>query len=173
MKKKNRRKDFATLGKEIYGFDLQSERYIYDYLCCFRMKKKKLRQLDNEHKFNSYKQWEKYIKGKYSGYDSETLIEFSRYLNQRIRIVNSSSEYWKLCAPVILTLILSKLVEVLYSSEPDLNGAPLAAILFLITLLIVFLIFSIWQVVSPIFDDYWDGYMLKDYKEIIDSMIED
>lgn len=169
MKQKKKR-SLNAIGKSQYNFDFQLEKTIYYYLCCKHTKK--IKKLDNKLRFNSYKQWEKYIKDKYSGCDRETLIEFSRYLNQRIRDNESGNKYWELIIPVFMTSLITEFIKVFFSTETDWSKTPFLVRIFAIVLIIVVYIPIIRELISPIFENSTDGCMLQDYKEIIDNMIE-
>lgn len=63
------------------------EQSIYYYVCCIKGKGRALRKLDKELEFELYLEWKQYIFDKYKS------IEFSRYLNQKIRNIKSDYEY--------------------------------------------------------------------------------
>ena len=50
----------------------------------YKLKRKKLKKLNEEEKFNSFLEKEKYIYSKYQGYDSNGLLQFEKYLNGRL-----------------------------------------------------------------------------------------
>lgn len=170
--RKKKSKSLDAIGKRRYGFDFQLEKTIYCYLSCLYIKKKKIKKLDNALKFNSYKQWKEYIQNKYASYSNETLIDFSKYLNQGIRNVNSGGEYMNLCMPVIMTLVITKWMETFLSIDTDLSGVPFIVTLFTVALLIAVLMFFLWKLIFPKLETSTEKYMLEDYKEIIDDMIE-
>lgn len=168
---RNKSRSLDIIGKRRYDFDFQLEKIIYCWVCCLYVKKKKLKKLDNNLKFNSYKQWKEYIQNKYSSCNNETLFEFSKYLNQRIRIVKPSEEYWKLVTPVLMTLVITKWMEAFLSIETGLSEVSFLVVLFAIVLIMISYFFLIWKLTTPILESSIEEYMLEDYKEIIDGMI--
>lgn len=174
MKYKKAGKSLEEIGERWYGFDFNSERIIYCYLCCCRGKKRKLKKLDKKLRFESYQQWKQYIWNRYENFDKEMLIEFSRYLNLRIRYIAPTQEYWSIAAAAMLTLVLTKLIDAV-DINWDISEVPVGGIIvfgFLLELLFMLaLAFIIMQTLYPIFDNSVDENFLKDYKEIVDEII--
>lgn len=175
-----RKKDKRTLdnvGKKNYEFDYDLEKSIYEYLCCSGIKKKKLQKMSENIKFESYRGWKQYIKGKFKKYPNEKLEEFSRYLNQRMRNVKPRREYWSLVLPVILSMMITELPKMIADIQKiDFSDAPDAVVGFVIiislSLLIPFVIIIL-KMLNNMWDDNNDENFLIDYKEIIDNMLEE
>lgn len=175
IKFRKNKKTLKLIGKRWYDFDFVLERNIYCYLCCIRVKSRKLRKLNKELKFESYQQWNKYVRNKYEKFDKDSLSEFSRYLNQGIRNVRPDHEYWIIAATVILTVILTGLCDIFLKLKISFDGLSVISLIVVSFLLEFFMvipiIFVIFQTIKPIFDSSVDENFLKDYKEIIDVII--
>lgn len=175
IKHKKNRKTLKEIGKRWYDFDFGLERNIYCYLCCIRVKSRKLRKLNKELKFESYQQWNKYVRNKYENFNKDILIEFSRYLNQEIRNVRPDHEYWIIAATVVLTVILTGLFDKVLNLKISFDGISVISVIvviFLLELLVAIpIIFVIFQTMIPIIDSSVDENFLRDYKEIIDQLI--
>lgn len=175
MKKKYKR-DFNNVGRIKYNFSFQKEKNIYCNVCMRRMKRKRIKNLEEELKFCTYSEWKKYICYKYRDYDKETLEDFSRYLNQGIRNVQPGREYLNLFIPVILTLIVTETLNGMLKISEAIEALSIVAgiIVLLIVLVILFIpiIYFIWTTLIPICDNNIEESMFIDYKEIIDEIIE-
>lgn len=175
IKYKKNKKTLKGIGKKWYGFDFELERNIYCYLCCIRVKNRELRKINKELKFESYKQWNTYVRNKYKNFDKDILIEFKRYLNQQIRNISPVHEYRNITATVVLTVFLTSLVDKLFSlkiSYEELSGiSAIVAILVLELFVAIPMAFAIVQITKPIFESSVDVNFLRDYKEIIDELI--
>lgn len=167
------KRTFAGIGKKQYEFDLQKEKDIYSYMQGMRVKKPK--KLEEKLKFDSYCEWKKYVQNKYNGYDSKKLLGFSRYLKQGIRNVKPSKEYWNYFIPVLITLGVTKLFEVILKTKnifadiPFLTGL-LVYVIFMAMLFFFSVIFIIY-ILGPVFDNDTEENMFTDYKETIDEML--
>lgn len=176
-KRKNDNRTLDKVGKHNYNFDFYIEKNIYAYLCCRHVKKKILKKMSENIKMDSYMEWKQYIYNKCAEFPDEKIVEFRRYLNQRLRNVKPSREYWSLVIPIILTLIITKFPEMLEDMQKiDLSGEQVSVIvvfLILVFIMMIPIIYGIWCMVSPIWDNQNDENFLVDYMEIIDYMIEE
>lgn len=180
MRKKEYKKTLNEIGIQKYHFDLQIELVIYKELCCINLKRDE-RKIKEEKKaeiktVNSYGEWKKGIVIRYRGYDREYLMEFSRYLNQRIRNVKPGQEYWKIVAPVILTISITEITSKLMTIIADMNEYSgllfkVSIELFLIIMFIMFLLIVVWQTIEPVRDNMIEENLFVDFKEIIDELI--
>lgn len=174
-KRKKQREHINEIGKNNYYFDYDLEKRIYCYVCCGYMKKRYEDKLDSEYKFNSYSEWRRYVYNKYEWYCKDGLMEFSRYLNQGIRNVKPSREYWSLVVPVLLSVCLAELFRSFLEIKTTFENSPILALIIAVVIgLGVWggvLWFMIWQTIKPINDDNLDENMFIDYKEIIDEII--
>lgn len=164
------------IGKRRYGFNFPLERDIYCYLCCVRMKKKYIKKLDTNLKFNSYCEWKQYVNNKYTNFNNEELIEFSRYLNQMSRNIKPGKEYWNLFIPVIMTIIIAKIFEIIWNrafNSPDISLLIVAINSIILTFVVTSIMyFLVLQTFMPLWNESIRENMIKDYKEIIDEMIK-
>lgn len=177
IKGKKAEKTLDEIGKRWHDFDFKSEKIIYCYLCCNRnrIKNKELRNLDDGLKFEEYRQWKNYICNKYQNYSKEKLNEFSRYLNLKIRNIKPSHEYWSITAASFLSVVFTMVFNFITWIYMDFsNNSIWISLLETILLEIFFVIsltFIIIKMLYPIFVDHFDENFLKDYKEIIDDII--
>lgn len=78
-------------------------------------------------------------------------------------------------ASAVVAAIFTKMFDVLYQYK-GLSNIPFWSAFLGISLLYIFFVllifFLIIQVMSPLFDKHFEEYFLKDYKEIIDSLID-
>lgn len=164
-----------NIGKRWHNFDFQSEKNIYCYLCCDKMKKRALKKLNEKQKFVSYSQWKQYICNKYENYDKDELEEFSRYLNQRIRNIKPGKEYFNIILPCFITLAftisIDKIWDLNLNTTSISNLGRMIVIIFLSILFIISMFSIIRNTFMPIKENSGDTNLLIDYKEIIDGMI--
>lgn len=172
-----RKKSIEKIEKKYYNFDLQIEKSIYEYVCHVRVRGRRVKKLNNELRFKTYREWKSYVRGKYENFESDRLIEFSRYLNQRIRSIKPNHEYKSIAVTVVLTVAFTKWMEALLNTHGDLSGmlstcevANLLAVVAFIGALFEYLIFYTW---NYLFGDSMDENFYLDYKEIIDEIIEE
>lgn len=163
-----------SVGKEDYDFDYKYEKNVYDYWCC-NIKDKNVRKLHENHKFSTYKQWENYINKKYEDYTKDRLINFSKYINTHIRSIKPNREYWNLITPILLTLIIAQIPDVIIDlSELNMVGAGIIECVIVVLLIFIFIII-IFIPIKKILDYIWynneDESFLNDYKQIVDEMI--
>lgn len=165
------------LGKMEYDFDLQLELVIYKYVCYMHLTRKEKKKLDKKNQFNFYREWKKYIIDKYKDYKQESLTEFSRYLNQRKRNNQPIREYWYLVIPVVLTLALSAIFDLITQNGHILYNLSIGQIITLCSLIILLMFFLIVFVIRdtmmPMLDANIENNMLTDYIEIIEGIIID
>ena len=173
MKKSKRiKRSLDSIGKRWHEFDINLERNIYRYVCCAKMNWITAWRLDKNLKFETYQQWKNYIVNRYENVDKDMLIKFSRYLNQNVRNLKPTYEYWATVTTVILTLALTKVFDVFLSAQIDFKGILSIVTVFIFEIFVeIFLIFVVFQTMKPIFDSNLDENFLRDYKEIIDELI--
>lgn len=171
----NKRKSGRTLdniGIRWYGFDFQLEKNIYCYLCSYKMKKRNLKKVNEKLRFVSYSQWKQYICTKYENYNSDELMEFSRYLNQRIRKIKPIREFIMILISVIITLVITKIFELIETIGIDSVLSIVIKGILVIAFIVIPFMFLLVDVFTHIQEDNIDEYFLKDYKEIIDEIIK-
>lgn len=176
IKRKRTEKTLDEIGKRWHDFDFKSEKTIYLYLCCKHIKRRELRNLNDDMKFKEYRQWKQYICNKYQNYSKDKLIEFSRYLKLMIRNIKTSHEYWSIMATTYLSMVFTMVINIAMGQHMDLSNNS-AWIILLVTILlealfIIFLIFLIVKMMRPIYDNHFEENFLRDYKEIIDDILE-
>lgn len=131
-------------------------------------------KIDKKFKYSSYLSWKKYVYDKYIDYSINDKIEFSRYLNQRIRNIVPEHEAQSIVLPILmsifLTWIFSKIVELDYSMIVVKREVILVFVLFFGIFIITYIITK--ETILPLFEDNIEKSLLEDYKEIIDEMIK-
>ena len=70
-------------GKK-YGFNYEEEKRIYKY-ACDSCKKREIKKLSEDRKFNTYLGWKEYVWSRYSCYDKSRLIDFLHFLRLKER----------------------------------------------------------------------------------------
>ena len=175
IKGKKAGRTLDEIGKRWYDFDFKSERVIYCYLCCCKIKEKHfardIRKLDEKLRFETYQEWKQYVCNKYYNYRTEELSEFSRYLNQKIRNERPINEGVSILLAALTTLIFTEIFDSFLYTYEKIN----IKIVWLIGC-IVFLppmAYGIAKILSLMFDNNIEKDFFEDYKEIIDEMIED
>ncbi len=169
FKKKARR-----LDEEYYNFSTYEEKLIYRYLCCKHIRRKELSKIPELHKFHKYHEWYDYIEKKYGNCSIDGLVEFWHFLNQKSRNVKPKYEYWTLCIPVGLTLIVNEIFDLtLKFSDIKINCLSDKIIAFVVYMIVVAIFAKIvMMIMKSLFDQYDDSCFYEDYKAIIDDLIE-
>ena len=169
-----RQRTINKIGKLRFGFDYLVEKNVYSYLWGLRVTK----ELDDSLKFNSHKDWKQYIYNKYACHETEYLMEFSKYLNQRIRHVKPDRKYWDILVPILLSLMVSKMYDIIvtmptwkWEDMPFL--VAIIVLLFMGVIIVCPMIYVTYQLLGSLYDNEMDENLLSDYKEIIDNIILD
>lgn len=170
MKKEKRSNN---IRKNAYDFDLKEEEKIYKYVCG-RMTNREKKKMSENNKFTSYGCWKKYIVDKYEDYSYERLVDFSHFLNQKIRNIKLEDDYWIILIPVTLAIILDKFMnEFTEIMNMEINSILHGIInLFAISIVLVMVIFMIAKLGIQLVKVREQENLYKDYKEIIDEMIK-
>ena len=169
VKKKNKL-SINKIGKDFYHFDYQQEEIIYKYVCCKRLKKKELEKINNNQRFDSYLQWEQYVFNKYKDFPKSKLVNFSRYLNQRIRDMKPFKEYILIVITVILTWFITAILTSLIKGD-DLSDLPSWGKILYYSSAFIFIFYFICKMIIPINEDNLEENLLLDYKEIIEEIL--
>lgn len=176
-RKRRYKRKLEGIGKNEFGFDVGLEKDIYCYLCCIPMRKGRIKKLTEKQKFTSYQKWKQYVSGKYETYSRDCLIEFSRYLTQRIRNIKPVREAWAILFSSIIGFLFSDIIGKMadddFSFLKASNVISLLAIIIILAISIFSLILIVRELVMPIFDNDIEENMFTDYKEIIDEMIKE
>lgn len=172
MRNRKQRRNLKCIGIEQYNFDFAKEKKIYCYVCCSRLKKKELRTINSQYKFESYLDWESYVQNKYKNCSNDQLKQFSRYLNQNMRNIKPGKEYINICFPVIVTLAFSKYLEYVCGFKWVSNILLVLIYVVMIFVLLQFLKILLSNIIIPLLNNDIEENMFNDYKEIIDNMIK-
>ena len=171
---KEEKRTLEQRGKEKYQFDLKAELNIYSYLWC--AKGYEQLEIDDNEKFDTYRQWKSYVESKHSDCNKEDLIEFSKYLNQRLRNLKPKKEYNGVVIAVIIALVVDKLhdlitdiIDIAETVPNPIAGSCIVVIPFII--LLVICVPLLLNFLLPIEKDEIMTNLLIDYKEIIDEKI--
>lgn len=155
----------ARRWSKVFDFNVSQEKAIYAYVC--REKIEHSRKKCLVYKFDTYAEWKGYVKNKYIPYSSDSLIEFSRYLNYQIRIQPDVNGAFALFMAPIFTVLINFYFEVQTS---EISGIVRAIIL------VPWLIFVAWMVIETINMSSGDKIkrtFYEDYKEIVDELIRE
>lgn len=149
----------------VFDFNVSQEKAIYAYVC--REKIKRYRKKYLICKFDTYAEWKDYVKGKYISYSSDSLIEFSRYLNYQIRIQPDVNGAFALFMAPIFTVLINFYFEVQTSETSGIvRVVILVPWLFLMGWMVI-------QVINMSSGDKMKCAFYEDYKEIIDELIRE
>lgn len=170
----DKKRNLKDLGENYYDFFWNTEETIYLYVCRKKIKKKNLKKLDTNLKFETHGQWEQYVRNKYDTYSKEKLMDFSRYLNQNLRDIKPDREYWKISIPIVLTLILENFFELIFEicKEQIVSFGDGIARIFATGIVCSYLFVACANLVKNIWSTKEDEYFIIDYKEIINEMIQ-
>lgn len=160
-----------------YDFNAQQEKIIYEHANGKRIRKKEQEKLNDAFKFEGYSAWKKYILNKYVGYDKAFMVDFSRFLGQRIRAKKPSQEYWNIIMPILLTIVFTSVFEMLVETPKiDVSEVPLWMLILVAVVtgvaVAICLGLIIWKTMEFIWDNNEQENFYVDYKEIIDEIIE-
>lgn len=177
IKRKREKRISDNIGKTQFNFDIQLERGIYSYLYGIRASKNSKKFLDEQFKFCFYSDWKKYIQNKYKNYDCEKLNNFRKYLCQKIRNEKPAFEYWKMSIPVLMSVIISQLTEMIrnilnirYSTTSFFIVATWLSVIIVMILPVIYIVYSL---IAVLWDSNADKDLLEDYIEVIDILIDE
>ncbi len=179
------------IWKEYYDIDLEYEKIVYRYLCGI-LKRKKLKRLKIEDRFERYYDWKEYVKLKLGKLDN--MDELYRFLNLKKRGTNSYKEVYGLfCIPIFVFLFsemimdftkifnnvkiqdIIKVMESLHSLGAKIIVAVFCIIIF--ALMIIILSGLPFFMVYVTIIDHWkaneEANFMEDYMEIIKEMIDE
>lgn len=166
MRKK--RKINIKYVKENFGFDINKEKSIYLYLCGERMNKDQRKLLDDDTKFERYRDWRKYQITRYNMYSKEGLIEFKKILNLFLRDIKIFKNYNQIFCTAIVSGILSNFLTEYFKVSSE-NAFSMITWTLSIPVLIAILMLTI---VKTFFQEERYTPFYEDVKEIIDELIE-
>jgi hypothetical protein len=86
FRKKIEKMSYSLYWERVLGYNYNTEFAIYNYLCDRKIKRKELKNLPANKRFNTYSEWENYVKSQYCNAPVSELKEFIRYLNYENRI---------------------------------------------------------------------------------------
>lgn len=160
-----RMRRFANV-KVNFLFDKERELNIYRFLCKKKVKKKKIKEI-SDCLFERYNDWKNYITNKYQNYESQQLIEFSKFLNLQIRESKSFSPiiimYFSPVVAFYISLLGDKLLNVNYTKQ---NIFPICIGIMGCLIFIVVVAYNMYS------EENMKNGFYEDYKEIIDELIE-
>lgn len=163
MKKQELRKYIL----DTFLFDVEKEKVIYTYLCKGKLRKKQRKLLTDETKFNSFRSWKQHITNRYTIYNKECLVEFSKFLNLLLRDAERITDYSKNICLTYLSAAFSVLLTIFFSQSIE-DKIALGVAMFFTPIILAVLVIQI-------YGSYGDNnsvYFYKDVKEIIDGIIE-
>lgn len=145
-----------------YGFNGNTEYYIYLYACGRKLRKKKLAVIGDK-KYCTYEEWEEYINQKYCGITTKSLEAFKRWLRYRIRAFSKvDGGYISVMVPFVIiafTILFDR-----FFPEKDIitNICCILGIIWISGYMIANFAFDAKKVL-----------MYEDYLEIVENMLEE
>lgn len=169
-----------SIGVNQYDFNFRHEINIYSYLYGTHTDIKIENELEEQLKFDYYNDWKKYIQNKYDSYDSEKLMEFSRYLEHRIGRGKPERGYWNIVISAIMSLVTMVVADKVFDMlRIETAGGVISTILcYLIVAILIFIAFVLVayimiKLLIPLLDSNTKENFFIDYREIIESMVEE
>lgn len=149
---------------EIFDFDMEKERALYDLLCHEKISRRRKRIILYEPEIKTYNSWKKRIVNRYVMYEKDSLVEFSRCLNLILRDSQKIDGYFQ----NICIVYISAIFAVIFDRVVNENVNNLTFWIIFLCLMTSF--FTLW-----IYTEYSAGgkkvNFIQDVKEIIDEMI--
>lgn len=181
MKRDTYKACLNQMGIDEFDFDLNQELEGYRYLFGHAVDEKMFNRCKNEEKYSSYGQWKKSIRKKYENRDKEYLQYFSKYLEQRLCNLDSAKTAWNMLITILITLVLDyffdTIPDFITGNEQMLQGLYIAGKIVMLIIFAIICVIFILKVVYKCIDPIWNRGIrekfLNDYKEIIDTLIED
>lgn len=133
------------------------------------IREKGIKKINSNQKFDSYLQWKQYICNKYKDYPKSKLLNFSRYLNQRVKRAKPFKEYTSIFITACLSCLITVLANPLINTE-NLLDYPLWSKIFCLLIVFIFMFYIIFETIKPMSDYNFEENFLNDYKEIIDEI---
>lgn len=92
------------------------------------------------------------------------------------RNIKPSHEYWTIMATAYISMVFTMVINIAIGKHMDLSNNSVWIVLLVTILLealvIISLFFLIVKIMHPIYDNHSEENFLRDYKEIIDDIIE-
>lgn len=155
-------------AKIVFNFDEKQEFIIYRYVCNSKLRWRDWRKIKGKYEFVTYEEWHNYVTKKYDNYNERELIEFSKYLNNRIRNYSSFNIVGEgIIYPALISAVVSTCISNFVSSGSSNIIAYISGFMMVI-LLLGYVIISLLKNVMNERNRY---NMLVDYKTEIDKII--
>lgn len=154
--------------KEHFKFDINKEKAIYLYLCGERMNKDQKKLLDNDTKFERYRDWREYQVTKYNMYSKESLIEFKKIINLYLRDIRRFKNYSQIFCTAFVSGILSNFLTKYF----EVSGENILSIIIWTLSIPTLMAMLMIMIVKTFYQDEKYIPFYKDVKEIINELIE-
>ena len=173
-KQKNK---YQIIGLESYNFNAEKEKRLYRYLSMKNMKKKEhkkfledLQEIKTCDNIKSYSEWKKYIIRKYESSTIDQLENFSAYL--KLGYEKETSEHDGL--NIVLAAYMAGLLSIIFqiAIKPMDLDIRLSTFLIMCLFLIPCIYMALKIVMKYLYDNNTNSNLYKDYKKIIDELIE-
>lgn len=115
LQKKKEKMSYKSYWERMLGYNFDSEFAIYNFLCDQKIKKKDLKKVPIDKRFNTYYAWENHVKSQYCNAQLNELQEFYKYLNHKKRgndnhnILNGN-----ILMPMMITIISVLVMPVVF-----------------------------------------------------------
>lgn len=182
MVKKNNK--YQTIGIESYNFNAEKEKRFYRYLSMKTMKKKEygmfledLREVKTCDNIKlctiiSYSEWKNYIVGKYERCTIEQLENFSAYLKLGQEKEKSDHEGLNIILAAYMATSLTIISQITIEQMAGVDISSIITFFIMCLFLIPCIYIALKIVMKYLYDNNTNSNLYKDYKKIIDELIE-
>jgi|GEM_PF-827056 predicted amino acid-binding ACT domain protein len=162
-------------GKK-YGFNYEEEKRIYKY-ACDSCKKREIKKLSEDRKFNTYLGWKEYVWSRYSCYDKSRLIDFLHFLRLKERNTKPVEKLSELIFAASYGFIIAKFSNIFLEAQQDIENIKKLVIALIFTVIIIVLIGGSFFLITNLFmgsisSNNMDRNMYEDYINIIQEIIQ-
>ena len=110
-------------GKK-YGFNYEEEKRIYKY-ACDSCKKREIKKLSEDRKFNTYLGWKEYVWSRYSCYDKSRLIDFLHFLRLKERNTKPVEKLSELIFAASYGFIIAEFFNIFLEAQQNIENLSL------------------------------------------------
>lgn len=168
-----------AIGKDNFEFDYEKELEGYKFLCGKKVKKDNYVLLRNDERYSSYSKWKGSIVKQYKNCSNEFLVNFSRYLNQGLRNTKPNQKVNEMIITALVAFFFTFLLNIILKFKVekfDISSFFVAKLIIAIVLVIIACVCLVAYVMNIMITPIWEQDTVrcfwKDYKEIIDQIIQ-
>lgn len=106
---------YKSYWERMLGYNFETEFAIYNYLCEQKIKRKTLKKIPSNKRFDTYFAWESHVKSLYCNAPLGELREFHKYLNHKNRgIDNQRNLSNNIILPIMLIILSVVVIPLIY-----------------------------------------------------------